>query len=35
LGVTLVVNGRATPLPPLPAGQSVARFTIAADGSLR
>lgn len=34
-GVTLVVNGRATPLPPLPAGQSVARFTIAADGSLR
>jgi len=34
-GVTLVVNGRATALPPLPAGQSVARFTIAADGSLR
>jgi hypothetical protein len=34
-GVTLVVNGRATSLPALPAGQSVARFTIAADGSLR
>jgi cytoskeleton protein RodZ len=34
-GVTLAVNGRATPLPVLPAGQSVARFTIAADGSLR
>lgn len=34
-GVTLVVNGRATPLPSLSAGQSVARFTIAADGSLR
>jgi cytoskeleton protein RodZ len=34
-GVTLVVNGRATALPPIPAGQSVARFTIAADGSLR
>jgi cytoskeleton protein RodZ len=34
-GVTLVVNGRATALPALPAGQSVARFTIAADGSLR
>jgi cytoskeleton protein RodZ len=34
-GVSLVVNGRATPLPPLPAGQSVARFTIAADGSVR
>jgi cytoskeleton protein RodZ len=34
-GVTLVVNGRATALPQLPAGQSVARFTIAADGSLR
>lgn len=33
--VTLVVNGRATALPPLPAGQSVARFSIAADGSLR
>ncbi len=34
-GVTLVVNGRVTALPPIPAGQSVARFTIAADGSLR
>jgi uncharacterized RDD family membrane protein YckC len=34
-GVTLVVNGRATALPPLPAGQGAARFTIAADGSLR
>lgn len=34
-GVTLAVNGRAAPLPPLPAGQSVARITIGADGSLR
>ena len=34
-GVTLVVNGRATALPPLPAGHGAARFTIAADGSLR
>jgi cytoskeleton protein RodZ len=34
-GVTLVVNGRAMALPPIPDGQSVARFTIAADGSLR
>jgi len=33
-GVKLAVNGRATPLP-LPPGQSVARFTVAADGSLR
>jgi len=34
-GVTLAVNGRATPLPPRPAGQSVARFQVAADGTLR
>jgi hypothetical protein len=34
-GVTLVVNGRTTSVPLPPAGQSVARFTIAADGSLR
>ena len=33
--VTLLVNGRAASLPLPPAGQSVARFTIAADGSLR
>jgi cytoskeleton protein RodZ len=33
--VTLRVNGRATSVPLPPAGQSVARFTIAADGSLR
>jgi hypothetical protein len=33
--VTLLVNGRAAQLPLPPAGQSVARFTIAADGSLR
>ena len=34
-GVTLAVNGRATALPPRPAGQSVARFQVAADGTLR
>jgi cytoskeleton protein RodZ len=33
--VTLLVNGRAAHLPLPPAGQSVARFTIAADGTLR
>lgn len=33
--VTLAVNGRATPLPPVPAGQTVARFSIDADGTLR
>jgi cytoskeleton protein RodZ len=33
--VTLLVNGRAAQLPLPPAGQSVARFTIAADGTLR
>jgi cytoskeleton protein RodZ len=33
--VTLLVNGRAAQLPLPPSGQSVARFTIAADGSLR
>jgi cytoskeleton protein RodZ len=33
--VTLLVNGRAAQVPLPPAGQSVARFTIAADGSLR
>jgi cytoskeleton protein RodZ len=34
-GVTLAVNGRATALPARPAGQSVARFQVAADGTLR
>jgi len=33
--VTLAVNGRATPLPPVPPGQTVARFSIGADGTLR
>jgi len=33
--VTLQVNGRAATVPMPPAGQTVARFTIAADGSLR
>jgi cytoskeleton protein RodZ len=33
-GVTIAVNGRPVPLPPRPADQSVARFQIAADGSL-
>ncbi len=34
-GVTLAVNGRSAALPPRPVGQSVARFQIAADGTLR
>ena len=33
--VTLAVNGRAVPLPPVPAGQTVARFSVASDGTLR
>lgn len=33
--VTLLVNGRAVVLPAVPAGQTVARFTVAADGTLR
>lgn len=33
--VTLAVNGRAVALPAVPAGQTVARFSVAADGSLR
>jgi cytoskeleton protein RodZ len=33
--VTLAVNGRATRLPAVPAGQTVARFSVQADGSLR
>jgi len=33
--VTLAVNGRPIALPPPPAGQTVARFRIEADGSLR
>jgi cytoskeleton protein RodZ len=33
--VTLVVNGRRQALPALPAGQTVARFTIQPDGTLR
>jgi len=33
--VTLAVNGRPTKLPAVPAGQTVARFSIQADGSLR
>lgn len=33
-GVTLTVNGRPAALPPRPAGLSVARFKVAADGSL-
>jgi cytoskeleton protein RodZ len=32
--VTLTVNGRATALPPIPAGQTVARFKIQPDGTL-
>lgn len=34
-GVRLVVNGRETSLPAVPAGQSVARFSIEPDGTLR
>ena len=33
--VTLSVNGRAAPLPPVPAGQTVARFSVDTDGTLR
>lgn len=33
--VTIAVNGQTTPLPALPAGQTVARFSISADGTLR
>lgn len=33
--VTLAVNGRATPVPPVPTGQTVARFSVDADGTLR
>jgi cytoskeleton protein RodZ len=33
--VRLAINGRPTPLPPVPAGQTVARFSIEVDGSLR
>ncbi len=33
VGVT--INGRAVQLPPLPAGQTVARFGVGADGNLR
>jgi cytoskeleton protein RodZ len=33
--VTLAVNGRPTPLPPVPAGQTVARFSVESDGTLR
>ena len=33
--VTLAVNGRAVPLPPVPAGQTVARFSVESDGALR
>jgi cytoskeleton protein RodZ len=33
--VTLAVNGRPVALPPPPAGQTVSRFRIEADGSLR
>jgi hypothetical protein len=32
--VTLSVNGRARTLPPIPAGQTVARFKIRPDGNL-
>jgi hypothetical protein len=32
--VTLSVNGRPTTLPPVPAGQTVARFKIQPDGTL-
>jgi hypothetical protein len=32
--VTLSVNGRAMPMPPVPAGQTVARFKVQADGTL-
>jgi cytoskeleton protein RodZ len=32
--VTLSVNGRAMPMPPVPAGQTVARFKVQPDGTL-
>jgi cytoskeleton protein RodZ len=34
-GVTIAVNGRALPPPPRAAGETLARFSIGADGSLR
>lgn len=34
-GVSVTVNGRAVALPPVPAGQTVARFSVGADGALR
>lgn len=33
--VTLVVNGRSVSLPPVPAGQTLARFKVQPDGTLR
>jgi len=33
--VSVAVNGQSVPLPAVPAGQTVARFSIAADGTLR
>jgi cytoskeleton protein RodZ len=33
--VSMVVNGRPTAMPPVPPGQTVARFTIEADGTVR
>jgi cytoskeleton protein RodZ len=34
-GVALSINGRATAMPPPPSGQTVARFGVGPDGSLR
>jgi cytoskeleton protein RodZ len=34
-GVALAVNGRRTAMPPPPSGQTVARFSVGPDGSLR
>jgi cytoskeleton protein RodZ len=34
-GVSIIVNGRALPPPPRAAGESLARFSIGADGNLR
>jgi cytoskeleton protein RodZ len=34
-GVSVTVNGRAVALPPVPAGQTVARFSVGVDGALR
>jgi hypothetical protein len=34
-GVAVVVNGRAVRMPTVPAGQTVARFTVGPDGTLR